>query len=266
MPRRAILGTRVDATRYADATTRIAAWAARGESRTVCCANVHMVMEARDNPSFHAALASADLVTADGMPLAWGLRLLGISGAPRVYGPRLMLEVCAAAADRSIPVALFGSTPETLARLERELARRFPGLPIVFSESPPFRERTAEEDEETRRRIEVSGARILFAGLGCPRQERWMALQRGLLPAVMLGVGAAFDFVAGTKPQAPPLVGRLGLEWIFRLAAEPRRLWRRYLLLNPRFVGLFTLQLARAFLARARTAGRVPAARQELEP
>ena len=266
MTSRLILGTRVDATSYAEATGEAIRWARAGRSRTVCCANVHVVMEARGDPAYRAAVASSDLVTADGMPLAWGLRLLGAAAAPRVYGPRLMLELCAAAADAGIPIGLFGSTPETLAALERALARRFPRLEIAFRAAPPFRAAIAAEDEAVRRAVEASGARILFVGLGCPRQERWMARQRGRLAAVMLGVGAAFDFIAGTRPQAPEILGRLGLEWAFRLAAEPRRLWRRYLVHNPRFAGLFTLQVARAALARVRTAGRSPATLQEPEP
>jgi N-acetylglucosaminyldiphosphoundecaprenol N-acetyl-beta-D-mannosaminyltransferase len=210
-------------------------------------------------------VTGADLVTADGMPLAWALRLLGVRAAPRVYGPRLMLALCAGAARAGIPVALFGSTPETLAALERALARRFPALRVAWRESPPFRGWTEDVDAAVRRAVAASGARILFVGLGCPRQERWMAAQRGRLPAVMLGVGAAFDFVAGRKRQAPRPLGAMGLEWAFRLATEPRRLWRRYLVHNPRFAGLFTLELARAAWARARTAG-TPPARQEPGP
>jgi N-acetylglucosaminyldiphosphoundecaprenol N-acetyl-beta-D-mannosaminyltransferase len=249
----------VDAVRYDEAVRRVLRWARRGESRTVCCANVHVVMEGHDDPAFRAAVNGADLVTADGMPLAWALRLLGVTGAPRVYGPRLMLELCAAAAHEGLPVGLLGSTPETLAALEAALRRGFPALRVAFRESPPFRAWGADEESALRRAVARSGARILFVGLGCPRQERWMAAARGHLPAVMLGVGAAFDFIAGTRPQAPPLLGRLGLEWAFRLASEPRRLWRRYLVHNPRFAGLFTLQLARALAARAPTAGTPPA-------
>lgn len=266
MQSRPILGTRVHATSYGDAVDRALRWAARGDSRAVCCANVHVVMEAHDDPAFGAALALADLVTADGMPLAWALRLMGVRGAPRVYGPRLMLELCAAAAREGVSVGLLGGTPDTLAKLRRALALRFPPLRVAFAESPPFRAWTEAEDAGVRARIAASGARIVFVGLGCPRQERWMAAQRGRLPAVMLGVGAAFDFIAGTRRQAPASLGRLGLEWAFRLATEPRRLWRRYLVHNPRFAAGLAVQLARAALARARRAGPVPASTQETEP
>lgn len=239
-----ILGVRVDATRYAEATERILAWARAGESRYVCAANVHMVMEARDRPDFARVLERADLVTPDGMPLVWYLRAAGREGT-RVYGPDLMLAVCAAAAREGLPIALFGSTAATLDLLAARLPARFPGLRIAWREAPPFGPWGAEEDARVAREVEASGARILFVGLGCPKQERWMAAQRGRLRAVMLGVGAAFDFHAGRVRQAPALVQRAGLEWLFRLAMEPRRLARRYLKHNPRFALLAARELLR---------------------
>ena len=251
MESRMVLGTRVDATAYDDAAERVCRWARRGESRTVCCANVHVVMEAYDHPAFRAAVGSADLVAADGMPLVWALRLLGVRGARRVYGPSLMLAVCARAEAERVPVGLYGGTPAALAALEAVLACRFPALRVAYRAAPPFRALSEAERAEARRAVAGSGARILFVGLGCPKQERWMAEERGLTPAVMLGVGAAFDFLAGIKEQAPPLLGRLGMEWAFRLAHEPRRLWRRYLVHNPRFEAFFALQLVRAARGRA---------------
>ena len=264
MQTRRILGTRVDATDYGEAAERICRWAGRGESRYVCAANVHMVMEGRDDPAFRAVVNGADLVTADGMPLAWALRLLGVRGARRVYGPDLMLAVCARAEAEGIPVGLHGGSPEALAALEAELARRFPRLRVAHRASPPFRSLSPREKEAARGEIAGSGARILFVGLGCPRQERWMADERGHVPAVMLGVGAAFDFLSGRKRQAPPLLQKAGLEWAFRLATEPRRLWRRYLLHNPRFAVLMALQLARA--ARRRPAAGAAVPTREREP
>lgn len=242
---RRILGMRVDATTYEDAAGLVLAWAAAGESRTVCVGTVHMVMEARDDPGFRAAVNGADLVTSDGMPLVWGLRLLGVPGATRVYGPDLTPVVCRKAAAAGIPVGFHGGTPQTLARLLRRVRRDHPDLEIAYAESPPFGELTPERLEREAEAIVASGARILFVGLGCPKQERWMAAQRGRVPAVMLGVGAAFDFLAGTKRQAPRLLQRAGLEWAFRLATEPRRLWRRYLVNNPRFLVLFGAQVLR---------------------
>jgi N-acetylglucosaminyldiphosphoundecaprenol N-acetyl-beta-D-mannosaminyltransferase len=186
---------------------------------------------------------AADLVTPDGVPLVWGLRLLGIRSASRVYGPDLTPLVLQEAASKAVPVGFYGASPEVLNRLLETVRARFPGLPIAYSYSPPFRALTPEEDERIVQEINDSGARIIFVGLNTPKQDLWMAQHRDRVRAVMLGVGAAFDFVAGTKPQAPRWMMAAGLEWCFRLCTEPRRLWKRYLRHNPRFLTLFTLQL-----------------------
>lgn len=238
-----ILGMRVDATTYAAATERIIEWARQGRCATVCAANVHMVMEAYDDARFRDVVNRADLVTSDGMPLVWGLRMLGHPGAARVYGPDLMLAVLAAAERERMPVAFYGGSPEALQRLCERVTREWPALPVVAAISPPFRALRAEEDAAYARQLRQSGARLVFVGLGCPKQERWMHAQREQTGAVLLGVGAAFDFLTGAKPQAPRWMMRGGLEWLFRLISEPARLWRRYLILNPRFVALFALQV-----------------------
>jgi N-acetylglucosaminyldiphosphoundecaprenol N-acetyl-beta-D-mannosaminyltransferase len=175
------------------------------------------------------------------MPLVWLLRGLGLKRATRVYGPDLTLLVIDALVREKIPVAFYGGTPEVLEKLRR----RFPALDVAYCEAPPFRPPTTDEDERTVRGIQDSGARVVFVGLGSPKQDRWMQSHRDRIPAVMLGVGAAFDFLAGVKAQAPRWMQRLGLEWVFRLATEPRRLWRRYLKQNPRFAVLALQQLAR---------------------
>ena len=239
---RLILGTRVNASSYADTVRLLLAWATAGGSYYVCISNVHVVMEAHDDPSFREVVNNADLVTSDGMPLVWCLKLLGCPQATRVYGPTLTLHLLPAAAAAGIPVAFYGSRPEVLERLLTVVRHDYPSLRVAFAEAPPFRPPTPEEDADTVRRINDSGARILFVGLGCPKQERWMAAHHGRVNAVMLGVGAAFDFIAGTVPQAPLWMQNAGLEWLFRLIAEPRRLWRRYLFHNPRFVLLFLVQ------------------------
>lgn len=241
---RYILGMRVDATSYEDATRHIVAWARRRESRYVCASNVHMVMEAHDDPAFRAAVNGADLVTPDGMPLVWLLRLLGVRDASRVYGPDLTPLVCRGAAAEGIPVGFYGGSPAVLEALVARLQAAEPPLQVAYAWSPPFRPLAPDEDERAVRAINASGARILFVGLGCPRQERWMAGHRGRVRAAMVGVGAAFDFLAGARRQAPAALQRAGLEWAFRLACEPRRLWRRYLYLNPRFVALVARELA----------------------
>jgi N-acetylglucosaminyldiphosphoundecaprenol N-acetyl-beta-D-mannosaminyltransferase len=242
---RDILGSRIDATSYDDATDRIMRWAAAGESCYVCAANVHMVMEAYDDPGFSRVVSSAVLVTADGMPLVWGLRQLGIRSATRVYGPTLTLHVCHAAAEKQLPVALYGGTEESLAVFTAFLGRRFPQIRVVCGIAPPFRALTAEEDRHFTDILAASGARILLVGIGCPKQERWMAEHESRIPAVMLGVGAAFDFHSGRVSQAPPLLQRMGLEWLYRLIREPRRLWKRYFKHNPRFIYYFSIQLVK---------------------
>jgi N-acetylglucosaminyldiphosphoundecaprenol N-acetyl-beta-D-mannosaminyltransferase len=239
-----VLGARVDATSYRDATDRILAWARSSASRYVCVASVNNVMLARRDPEFLRITNDADLVTPDGMPLVWALRWLGVPTATRVRGTDLVLSVLRAAAEAEVPVGLYGGDPEVLSALVERLRRRWPRLDVAYVHSPPFRPATAEEDDRVVRDIAASGARILFVALGCPKQERWMAAHRGRVPAVMVGVGAAFDFISGRKRQAPAAMQRAGLEWLFRLLSEPRRLWRRYLGQNPAFMALLAWQLA----------------------
>jgi N-acetylglucosaminyldiphosphoundecaprenol N-acetyl-beta-D-mannosaminyltransferase len=238
-----VIGSRVDSTSYSLATKKILDWSIRRESRYVCAANVHMLMEAYDSPEYNRIVNSADLVTPDGMPLVWMMRLKGQRGQERVYGPTLMLHVLEAAECENVPVGFYGSSPGVINSLQIKLCDKFPNLKVVYSFSPPFRETSETEDAEIVKNINASSARILFIGLGCPKQETWMAEHRGKINAVMLGVGAAFDFHAGKKSQAPGWMQRIGLEWLYRLTTEPRRLWKRYLYNNPRFVMLAILDL-----------------------
>jgi N-acetylglucosaminyldiphosphoundecaprenol N-acetyl-beta-D-mannosaminyltransferase len=239
---RDILGVKIAVSSYGEAAEKSVAWAERGESRAVFFANVHVLMEAFDDAAFRAKLNAADMVNPDGMPLVWALRAMGERAATRVYGPDATQVILDAAQDSGIRVGFYGGSEETLARLVAEVRRRWPELEIGFTMSPPFRSLEAAEDEEITRRISDSGARMLFVGLGCPKQERWIMEHHGRIPAVMLGVGAAFDFLAGSKRQAPRWMMRNGLEWVFRLGSEPRRLAGRYLKHNPRFVVLFLHQ------------------------
>lgn len=242
---RQILGMRVDPSTYPRAVDAIIGWASRRESRVVCVANVHMVMEAYDDPGFQEIVNSADLVTSDGMPLVWALRTKGCSGAERVYGPDLTPAVCAGAAEAGLAVGFLGGSEEALAEMSIRLSERFPGMRIAYAHSPPFRPLSAEEEAAIVKEINDSGIAILFVGLGCPKQERWMARHRGAVSCVSLGVGAAFDLIGGRRRMAPGFMQRLGLEWLFRLFQEPRRLWRRYLWHNPRFLVLMALDLLR---------------------
>jgi N-acetylglucosaminyldiphosphoundecaprenol N-acetyl-beta-D-mannosaminyltransferase len=244
---RRILGMRVDGTSYDHAAGEVMRWAQARESRYVGVATVNNVIEAHDDPGYHEVMEGADLVTPDGIPLVWGLRLLGIREATRVYGPDLTPVVCERAARQGIPVGFYGGAdPAVLDDLMANLIRRYPGLDVAYAWSPPFRPLTPEEDARVVDDIVQSGARILFIGLSTPKQERWMAAHLGRLPAVML---------AGRKRQAPVLMQRFGLEWLYRLVQEPRRLWRRYLYRNPRFVALFTAQLITAQLVARRRSG-----------
>jgi len=240
---RQILGIRVDGTSYQDTTNRVMAWAASGEYRYLCVANVHMIMEAYDSEDFRNIVNKADVVTPDGMPLVLLLRILGLKNQPRVYGPTLMKHICEASARIAASVGFYGSTPETLKALVNNFTNSIPNLYVGYNYSPPFRLLTSEEDETIVQEINASKIKILFVGLGCPKQERWMAAHRDRVKTVMVGVGAGFDFYAGTVKQAPKWIMRAGLEWLFRLCMEPKRLWRRYLCNNPRFLGLAALQL-----------------------
>lgn len=242
---RPILGMRVDATTYDDAAERIVWWARAAESRYVCVAAVNNVMHAYDDKGFQEVMNAADLVTPDGMPLVWGLRWLGIAEARRVYGPDLTPLILAMAEREGLPVGFYGGAPDVVPALVMEVKRRWPDLKVGYANSPPYRPLTSDEDARIVREIDASGTRILFVGLGCPKQETWMANHRGRFAAVMVGVGAAFDFLAGTKRQAPVWMRRSGLEWLFRLMTEPKRLLRRYLSQNPRFALLLAAQLVR---------------------
>lgn len=240
---RPIVGMRVDGVSYSKAVSRIVSWAKSGESRYVCVANVHMVMEGYDAREFRNIVNRADMITPDGMPLVWALRLLGFHGQERVCGPDLTRSLCEEAARTGIPVGFFGGTAATIEALAKNLKHKYPGLNIVYTCSPPFRPITTDEDAEIVAEINTSGVKILFVGLGCPKQERWIADHKGRISAVMLGVGAAFDFHAGTLKQAPQWMQHIGMEWFFRLLMEPRRLWKRYTKHNARFLFLILRQI-----------------------
>ena len=238
-----ILGVLVDATNYGDACDRISLWAKTQQSRYIVAANVHVIMTAYWNPAYRHILNQAALVTPDGMPLVWGLQRLGIKQQTRVYGPDLMLAWCDRAAKEKLPIYLYGGTNTMVQRLARNLHRQFPDLIISGAHAPPFRALTPAQEAEDIAAIHQSGAAVVFVGLGCPKQEEWMARQRGKLNAVMIGVGAAFSFHSGAVSQAPRWMMAWGLEWAYRLCQEPRRLWQRYMLNNAAFLVLFGLQL-----------------------
>lgn len=231
-----VLGAPIDAITWDTALQRIGAWARTRESRYVCICNAHSVVTASKDPKFADVLRAADMATPDGAPVAWMLRRLGYAGQQRLNGPDLMLRYCDYGAAHGQSIFLMGSSPETLAALRLRLAGQFPALRIAGSVSPPFRALTANEDTQLVEQINRSGAGVVFVSLGCPKQELWMYAHRGRVRGVMIGVGAAFDFHAGTLQRAPAWMQDNGLEWLHRLFIEPRRLWRRYLVTNSAFV------------------------------
>jgi len=220
-------------------------WSVARESRYVCICNVHSLITARKDEKFREVLNEADMATPDGMPVAWMMRKIGFPLQERINGPDLMWRYCALAAQRNEPIYLYGNTPKTLAALIIKLNTAFPNLQIAGSYSPPFRPLTEREDANIVAEINASGARVVFVSLGCPKQEMWMAEHRGRIQAVMIGVGAAFDYHAGTIQRAPLWMQQRGLEWLYRLCSEPRRLWKRYLVTNTQFIFAAIGQLIR---------------------
>lgn len=247
-----VLGAFIDALAWDAAIGRIAQWAHTRQSRVVCLSNVHVVVAASVDDDLRLAVNGADMAAPDGTPVAWMLRALGHRDQKRLAGPDLMLRYCAAAEQRGQKIFLFGSTPDTLERLQRRLRISYPRLEIAGAISPPFRPLTEDEDSEHVSQINASGAQVVFVGLGCPKQELWMHEHRGRIQAVMIGVGAAFDFHAGVVKRAPAWMQNAGLEWLHRLCSEPRRLWKRYMITNTVFLLRATAQLGQHFASSAR--------------
>lgn len=243
LPSCEIFGIRVNYADYQRFVEQVISLANIRQAGYVCIANVSSVIEAHNDAGFRNVINSADFTTPDGMPLVWGLKMRGFKGARRVCGPELMPLICAKAEATGITVGFYGSSGYNLCLMKEKLKKRFPALNIVYMHSPPFRPLAREEDEREVSEIQASGARILFVGLGCPKQEEWMASHKDKIPAVMVGVGAAFDFIAGTKKRAPAWMQQSGLEWLFRLIQEPKRLWKRYLFGNAVFVGIAIREL-----------------------
>jgi N-acetylglucosaminyldiphosphoundecaprenol N-acetyl-beta-D-mannosaminyltransferase len=223
----------------------IDATVAERERGYVCVCNVHTVMASAEDPELRAALLGSSVNVPDGQPLVWAINALGHPLPGRVYGPELMSRACQRAALTGRRFYLYGGRNQgALVQLALNLRQRYPGVKIVGGYSPPHRPLTAEEQDAIAREINDSGAEVVWVGIGVPKQEKWMARMRPHLEApVLVGVGAAFDFHAGLVPQAPYLLQEAGLEWAYRLAHEPRRLWRRYTRYNPRFLAAFARQL-----------------------
>lgn len=238
-----VIGVMVDAVDYEAAVERVITAAKKQQPMAVSALAVHGVMTGALDNTHRYRLNHLDLVVPDGQPVRWALNALHRTKlTDRVYGPTLTLKLCERAAAEGLPIYFYGSQPSVLETLIRNLRERFPELKIAGSQPSRFRPLTADEKLEVAKTIADSGARLTFVGLGCPRQEVWAYEYRDLLPMPLIAVGAAFDFHAKTVPQAPEYLQRAGLEWFFRLTREPRRLWRRYLLLNPHYSFLVFLQ------------------------
>jgi N-acetylglucosaminyldiphosphoundecaprenol N-acetyl-beta-D-mannosaminyltransferase len=245
-PRVNVLGVGISPLTRAEALATIEGWIARGDREYVCVSGIHGVMESQRDEQLRAIHNAAGMVTPDGMPLVWLSWMKGFEYVERVYGPDLMLACCQRSISTGYRHFFYGGGQGVPERLTERLQARFPGLAVAGGYSPPYRALTPEEDEGVVRRINAARPDIVWVGLGTPKQERWMSDHRDRLAApVFIGVGAAFDFHAGLKRQAPRWMQRSGLEWLFRLREEPRRLWRRYLRNNPLFVWYVLLQSLR---------------------
>ncbi len=246
-----LFGVEVSPTTYAEVVESAIAAARHRQSAVIACHAAHAIVTAANDAKLRLKVNRFEMVTPDGQPVRWALNWLhGARLCERVYGPELMLRLCDAAAQEKVGIYLYGGTSSSLEQLKVRLLEFFPELEISGSESPPFRPLTPDEDEAVIERINTSGAGLVFIGLGCPKQDHFAADHRDRIRAVQLCVGAAFDFHAGITPMAPPWMQKRGLEWVFRLARNPRRLGRRYLVTNTQFAAKFGRALAVRFLTK----------------
>ena len=234
-----VLGVKFSAINMPEACAVIDEVIARRDKGYVCVCPVSTIMECQKDENFRRIVNSATLVTPDGMPSVWLGRMYGYKNIARVYGPDLLLAVCEMSSRKGYKNYFYGGTPEVLEKLALNLTARFPGLKICGTYAPPFRELTEAEDKKIVEEINSKSPDVIWVGLGSPKQDLWIDQHRGQINApMMLAVGAAFDFLSGTKPQAPKWMQQAGLEWFFRLCCEPQRLWRRYLIGNTQFLYL----------------------------
>ena len=240
-----ILGSKVNLSNMEIFVQKIDNWISNNKfiNRYVCVCNVHMVMEGFDDKNFNNLINNADYVVPDGKPLVWVQKLNGYKSAKQVRGRDLTHSLCKLSEKRGYKVGFYGGTKNVLKLVYDKMATYYPELDIEYVYSPPFRTLTEIENEKIIDNINASNINILFVALGCPKQEIWMKKHSSRLRCILIGVGAAFDFISENKKESPRWLNTLGLEWLFRLISEPRRLWRRYLIQNPRFVFYFILQL-----------------------
>ena len=242
--RNTILRMKVDCIEYDVALDQLLNWTATSKSRYVCISNVHMCMEAFDSDEYKEIVNNSDLNLPDSAVIRFVQKTFTMCNIGKTKkGVDIVLDLCRLASTKGKPVGFYGSSQNTIEMLTEKVQKHYPELDIKFKYSPPFRSLTEAEDKRIVNDINSSGVKLLFVGLGCPKQERWMAEHKDKLNCVMIGVGAAFDFIAGTTKASPAWVHDYGFEWLYRLMSEPRRLWKRYLKQNPRFIWYFFLQL-----------------------
>ncbi len=233
-----VLGVGISPINIPLAVETIDGWISRREHHYICVTGVHGVMESQSCSDLKKIHNDAGMVTPDGMPMVWLSKWAGFKNVTRVYGPDMMAAVCEESVSKGHRHFLYGGAEGVADQLKQKLEERFPGIQIVGTFCPPFRQMSGEEDMDVIQRIDSTNADIVWVGLSTPKQERWMAAHTHSLKApVLVGVGAAFDFHAGLKKQAPPWIQKSGMEWLFRLITEPKRLWKRYLRNNPLFIG-----------------------------
>ncbi len=240
--RQKILTMGVDSITIRDASCIISRWTDDTTGRYICVSNVHMCIECFDNAAFEKVVNDADLVVPDGKPIAIALQLLGQKQTEQIRGADLTQEILKHAQVKNLVIGFYGGTEKALARIREKLQIDFPGVKIGCMISPPFHPLQEFEIASHRQLINISGVQILFVGLGCPKQEIWMAINVKYLNATLIGVGAVFDFLSGEKPMAPKWIHAIGMEWFFRLITEPRRLWKRYAYTNVQFMWYFGRQ------------------------
>jgi N-acetylglucosaminyldiphosphoundecaprenol N-acetyl-beta-D-mannosaminyltransferase len=239
-----IIGMNVDRTSLVHTLSEVERLAKKSEGAYICVSNVHMCIEVFDSEEFAQVVNGADLVVPDGKPIFWAQKLMGHTAAKHVRGQDITETLCASSGNKSLNIGLYGgSSTALLDDVKDKLRASYPDINITYAYSPPFRPLTAAEDADVVAAINRTKVNVLFVGIGCPKQERWMAEHKDKLNCVMLGVGAAYDFIAGSKKEAPHWIQNIGMEWLFRLYCEPKRLWRRYLYTNPLFIWHFGKQL-----------------------
>jgi len=242
-PTRHVVGFPVTALPFQAQIELILQWANQRFSKVICVANVHMLMEAHSNPAFGSILANADMVTPDGMPIVWLMKIMGDRDQDRVAGMDILMALCHQMSFQQTSIFFVGSEPSILNKIRQRLHQEFPKLKIAGMEPLPFRPLTLEEDEAIVQKINASGAGVILVSLGCPKQEIWMSQHQGKVRAVMIGLGGAFPVYAGVHKWAPLWIRQTGFEWLYRLIQEPQRLWRRYFVTIPPFIYLAVKQV-----------------------